>query len=327
MFRNLLFDWSGTLCDDLNLTLEATNYVMAQYNRPALSRKEFRNEFQLPYPKYYKWKIPEAQLEDLEKHYRFAFDNALNNVTVLPYAREFMNFCKGRGIRCFALTSMDPKAFDEQTDMLGFKPYFEEIHSGIRDKETHILKLMAQHGLKAEETAMIGDMQHDMNAAHCAGITGIGVLTGYNNAQQLAESAPHVTVPNLSALQSLLERKPAPKQDRIMLKGLDFTCHIGVPEEERATAQRLTADISLVPEHPFSTMGEDIAKTIDYYQLSIRLEEIAKERPTHLLENLAHRMAECCVQEFGAMEARVEIQKYILPNASCSAVSTTAYKK
>ncbi len=326
MFRNLLFDWSGTLCDDLALTLEATNYVLAQYDEPALSRDEFRNEFQLPYPKYYEWKVPQAQLEELEQYYRFAFDHSLTKVSVLPYALEFMNFCKGRGIRCFALTSMDPKAFDEQATMLEFKPYFEDIHSGIRDKEKHILKLMAQHGLKPAETAMIGDMQHDMNAAHRAGITGIGVLTGYNNAQQLAESAPHITVPHLSALQGLLERKPARKQDRIILKELEISCHIGVPAEERATPQRLTVDVSLVPEHPFTAMGEDIDKTIDYYQLSLRLEQLANERPTHLLENLAQRMANCCVEEFGALEATITIQKYILPNAAYSAVTTSAYK-
>ena len=34
MFKNLLFDWSGTLCDDLALTLEATNYVLSQYKLP-----------------------------------------------------------------------------------------------------------------------------------------------------------------------------------------------------------------------------------------------------------------------------------------------------
>ena len=30
MFRNILFDWSGTLCDDLSLTLQATNYVISR---------------------------------------------------------------------------------------------------------------------------------------------------------------------------------------------------------------------------------------------------------------------------------------------------------
>lgn len=27
MFKNLIFDWSGTLVDDLALTLDASNYV------------------------------------------------------------------------------------------------------------------------------------------------------------------------------------------------------------------------------------------------------------------------------------------------------------
>ena len=42
MFDSLIFDWSGTLCDDLTLTLQATNYVISQYGLPALNRDQFR---------------------------------------------------------------------------------------------------------------------------------------------------------------------------------------------------------------------------------------------------------------------------------------------
>ena len=31
MFKNIIFDWSGTLVDDLALTLDASNYVFSQY--------------------------------------------------------------------------------------------------------------------------------------------------------------------------------------------------------------------------------------------------------------------------------------------------------
>ena len=50
MFKNLIFDWSGTLVDDLALTLDASNYVFSQYGKPCMDRDEFRAEFQLPYP-------------------------------------------------------------------------------------------------------------------------------------------------------------------------------------------------------------------------------------------------------------------------------------
>lgn len=327
MFRNLIFDWSGTLCDDLTLTLEATNYVLAQYGRPALTREQFRAEFQLPYPDYYAVKTPEAKLEDLENHYRYAFDRSQTGVSIIPHAREFMDFCTARGIRCFALTSMDPKAFDEQSRELGIHPYFEHIHSGIHNKEHYIPTVMKMHGLAPEETAFIGDMQHDMDAAHCAGVTAIGVLTGYNNAAQLSQAAPDLIVPHLAALRELMERHPGHKHDTILLNGLELNCHIGVPDEERSTRQRLTANITIVPPLPFASMGEDIARTIDYDALSRRLKTLAEGEPSVLLESLAHRLALCCTQEFGARNATVELHKYILPGMVSTAVRTTVSKK
>ncbi len=328
MFKNLIFDWSGTLGDDMALTIEATNYVLAQYGRPPLNRKQFRNEFQLPYPDYYAWKTPEAKLEDLENFYRFAFDHSSTPVTLIPHAREFMEWCRDCGVRCFALTSMDSKAFAEQSRSLGIYPFFEGIHSGIHNKEHYIGTLMAQHALKPEETAFIGDMQHDIRAAHCAGITGIGVLTGYNNAEQLAEAEPELTVPHLGVLKNLLEKAAqataARAADSIRINGLELMCHIGVPDEERAQAQRLTANVTLAAPTPFAELGEDLARTIDYDALSRRLTELAEgDRHTRLIETLADRLARCCVEEFGAPSATVEIVKYILPNVASTAVSTT----
>ncbi len=328
MFRNLIFDWSGTLGNDIDLTIEATNYVLAQYGLAPLDKKQFRNEFQLPYPDYYAWKTPGAALEDLENYYRFAFDHSATPVTLIPHAMEFMEWCRAQGIRCFALTSMDPKAFDEQSSELGIKPFFEAIHSGIHNKELYIPTVMTQHGLKPEETAFIGDMQHDIRAAHCAGITGIGVLTGYNNAEQLAESEPELTVPHLGALRALLEKgmraaAPAP-QDSIHIAGLELRCHIGVPWEERQQPQRLTANIELTAPTPFATLNEDLARTIDYDALSRRLTELAEsDRDTRLIETLADRLARCCVEEFGAPSATVEVVKYILPNTASCSVKTT----
>lgn len=326
MFRNLIFDWSGTLCDDMTLTIEATNYVLAQYQREPLDRKAFRNEFQLPYPDYYAVKIPEAKLEDLENYYRYAFDHSNTRVTIIPHAKEFVEFCRTQGIRCFILTSMDPKAFREQATLLGMYDYFEHIHSGIHNKEHYIATLMAQHGLEPAQTAFIGDMQHDIRAAHCAGITGIGVLTGYNNPTQIAEAEPDFIVPDLAALRKLMHRAPLPQPDTIHLNGLELMCHIGVPAEERATPQRLTADITLTAPCSFASMAEDIARTIDYHALSLRIAEVAEGEPTVLLETLAHKLATCCVEEFGAPHAIVELHKYILPQLKSTAVRTAAGK-
>ena len=319
MFRNIIFDWSGTLCDDMALTIEATNFVLSQYNLEPLNRDSFRSEFQLPYPDYYAWKTPHAKLEDLENFYRYAFDHSKLKVTPIPHARDFLDFCRSRGIRCFILTSMDPKAFEQQSYEMDMHHYFEHIHSGIHNKEHYIPSLMKQHGLLPHETAFIGDMQHDINAAHCAGITGIGVQTGYNNVQQLSQAQPEMIVPHLGALRKLMEHTPSVPQETITLRQLELSCHIGITEEERSTEQRLTADITLTVPAPFADMQEDIARTIDYAQLTYRLLELAQSKSYNLVETLAHELATCCVKEFHAPSATVEVFKYILPEiASCS---------
>lgn len=324
MFRSILFDWSGTLCNDIELTIEATNYVLAQYGIAPLGKDAFRAEFQLPYPDYYAWKTPGAPLGELENHYRHAFGASSLRVGPIPHAKEFLSFCTSRGIRCFILSSMDSKAFEEQARELGMFDCFEGIHSGIHNKEDYIPTLMQQHKLDPASTAFIGDMQHDINAARRAGITGIGVLTGYNNAAQLAAARPDLIVPDLAALQALMRKAPLPAPDAIRLNGLELQARIGITEEERSHPQRLLADIALTPPMAFAAMGEDIAHTINYDTLAARLAAIALSRPYILLETLAHQLSECCVQEFGAVNATVELHKFILPQVRSASVRTQA---
>ena len=327
MFSSLIFDWSGTLCDDLTLTLQATNYVISQYGLPALNREQFRAEFQLPYPAYYSWKTPGVPIEELEDHYRHILNSPeAEPVTVLPHARAFLDYCRARGIRCFILSSMDSLAFDRQAKELGIFDYFEGLHTGILNKEAHIHALLAQHGLDPHQTAFIGDMQHDMAAAHCAGVFAIGVLTGYNNAAQLCEAVPDLVVPHLGALQALMQRGDGSlPQDQVQLHGLSFTCCLGVPESERATPQPVQAEVSISPPLPFGDMQDDITRTIDYDALSRRLIQLAQAEPSLLLETLAHKLAACCVREFGATAATVQLRKFVLPNTS--AVSATAHAR
>ena len=41
MFHNLIFDWSGTLVDDLPPVLEATNHVLGLYGVELLDREGY----------------------------------------------------------------------------------------------------------------------------------------------------------------------------------------------------------------------------------------------------------------------------------------------
>jgi phosphoglycolate phosphatase len=207
MFRNIIFDWSGTLVDDLGPVIEATNAVLGKYDVAALDREEFRRAFRLPYREFYAEFLPHIPLEELEAHFRPAFDAAVTPVTVLPHAREKLEWCATLGIRCFVLTSMDTLAFERQMDDFGFRKHFEATYSGVLDKRDIIHRILESHHLNPAETAFVGDMTHDVETARHGGISSIAVLTGYNHAEILATVRPDITVPDLGVLRTLLDRR------------------------------------------------------------------------------------------------------------------------
>jgi phosphoglycolate phosphatase-like HAD superfamily hydrolase/ADP-ribose pyrophosphatase YjhB (NUDIX family) len=207
MFRNLIFDWSGTLVDDLGPVIEATNFVLSKYGIGPMDREAFRRKFRLPYREFYDEILPGVALEELEQHFRPAFHGATAQTFVLPHAREKLDWCRGLGIRTFVLTSMDATAFDGQLTQFGLKGHFEATYAGVLDKRDVIHRILETHGLDPQETAFVGDMTHDVETAKHAGISSIAVLTGYNHAEVLAAVRPDITVPDLGVLRTILERR------------------------------------------------------------------------------------------------------------------------
>ncbi len=209
MFRNLIFDWSGTLVDDLGPVIEATNAVFERYHLPPFDRDRFRREFRLPYSEFYAEFLPDIPLAELEVHFRPAFSSAKSPVTVLPHAREKLEWCTHHGIRAFVLTSMDTQAFERQMDDFQLRHHFEATYSGIIDKRDMIHEIIERHRLKPQETAFVGDMTHDVETARHGGLSSIAVLTGYQHPEVLAAVRPDLTVPDLEALRALMHRQIA----------------------------------------------------------------------------------------------------------------------
>ncbi len=209
MFRNLIFDWSGTLVDDMGPVIEATNAVLGKYGIAPYDREGFRRGFRLPYSEFYAEILPGVSLEELESHFRPAFDAAVTPVTVLPHAREKLEWAHARGLRMFVLTSMDADAFLRQLHEFRMEDFFEKTYAGVLDKRELIDFIIETHRLDREETAFVGDMTHDIETARHGGISSIAVLTGYHHAEVLAAVRPDITVPDLGVLVRMFEKRKA----------------------------------------------------------------------------------------------------------------------
>ena len=199
MIRNIIFDWSGTLVDDLPAVWKATNYVLTQAERPEMSLEQFRAEFCLPFTIFYDRHVPHVPLPQLEIWFHSRFREVQDSVCALPHAREFLEFCRARKLRTFLLSTVHRDHFAVQSAITGFGPFLDKPYVNVWDKRKKIHEILEENALTPDETLFIGDMQHDIETARHGGIHSCAVLTGYNTLDQLRAAQPDLIVEHLAS--------------------------------------------------------------------------------------------------------------------------------
>jgi phosphoglycolate phosphatase len=204
VIRNIIFDWSGTLVDDLPAVLKASNYVLEKAGKEPMALEEFRAEFELPFTKFYDRHTPEVPMAQLEAWFHTKFRQVQKSVRELPHAREFLEFCQARKFRTFVLSTVHGDYYKDQSAALGFDAFINKPYTDVWDKREKIHDILRVNRLKAEETLFIGDMEHDIATARHGGIHSCGVLTGYNTVTQLRAAKPDLIVEHLGELKRVL---------------------------------------------------------------------------------------------------------------------------
>jgi len=110
------------------------------------------------------------------------------------------------------------------------------------------------------------------------------------------------------------------EDDRIHLRGIRVSSHIGVPDEERALAQTLEIDLILVPVRTFTALNDELDRTIDYHGVWQRVRALAAAKPRKLIETLAEEIAVDLLHEPRLLRVGVEVRKFILPDTDSVSV-------
>ncbi len=103
--------------------------------------------------------------------------------------------------------------------------------------------------------------------------------------------------------------------DTIQIEDLEVHFRVGVPEDERATPQKLLLCLTL--EHPLEMAARSrrLEDTIDYGTLTQSLTEFGKDREWVLIETLAEEIADWVLQTYHPNAVTIEVKKFIIPNA------------
>lgn len=170
-----------------------------------MSLDRFRDEFELPFTKFYDRHTAHVPLPELEAWFHAEFPKHQDSVVELPHARPLLETCRQRGIRTLLLSSIHPFQYAEQSRRLSIAALLDHAYVGVRDKTAKIHEILREHVLDPLETIFVGDMQHDVETARHGGVRSVAVLTGYNKRESLEASNPDLLVEDLGVFQSRLE--------------------------------------------------------------------------------------------------------------------------
>ena len=316
MIRNIILDWSGTVVDDLGAVVQATNDVFREFGGAEISREAFRSEFALPLSRFYERFLPGIPMERIDEVYHRQFQVRRGEVGLLPGVREFLEFCRGSNRALYGLSTMYGHHFNEQAHRLDVQDYFLRVYVEVIDKATEIKRVLAENRLVPQETAFVGDMAHDIEAAKKCGALPVGILTGFDTVDKLAAAGAALVVRGFGELQQLLGT-PRHEQDEVYeISDQKVSGHIGVSEEERAKAQTLAVTVRFRIFGRFQDLNDDLSKTVDYAAVASEMSRFVSESKYLLIETLVSQLADHLVSKFPLAYLEVELKKFVLPDTT-----------
>lgn len=111
--------------------------------------------------------------------------------------------------------------------------------------------------------------------------------------------------------------------DQLEVSELEIFARVGVTESERANPQRLTLTITVWPRIPFDKLEDDISRTVNYSALCVTAHDFVADRSDRLIETLASELAAKLLNSFPIRKVRLELHKFVLPDARYAAVMVT----
>ena len=97
--------------------------------------------------------------------------------------------------------------------------------------------------------------------------------------------------------------------DKIILKGIRFHGHHGVPEAERQVGGHYEIDVTLGCNLATAGSTDALMDTIDYAEVVTRIVEIGTQQSFQLIEAFAEKIAAVILAEFAVEEVHLIVKK------------------
>lgn len=191
---HLVWDWNGTLLNDLQLVVAATNAAFASVAGPAVTPDEHRRRFRRPISEYYAQVLDRAVDSDefgvLDRVFHDAYRDGLTSVTLAADAAEAM---REWGPHQSLLSMWFHSELVPVVERYGLSSHFlrvdglpHEVGGGL--KSAYLVSHLDALGVDGADVVLIGDSLDDADAAHSVGGAAVLYTGGFTDPDRLRAS-------------------------------------------------------------------------------------------------------------------------------------------
>ena len=186
----LIWDWNGTLLNDVELGIWIINHMLGERQLPLLSPRRYKEIMGFPIIDYYRQAgfgpITEAEYQPLANEYMDLYREHWRSCALYPGVREFLDDARWEHTLLTASWTRDVMT---QLDHYGLTDRFALITSAddhfARGKVQQGREHLRQLGTSPREALMIGDTIHDAQVAREMGCPCVLLDHGHQSRERL----------------------------------------------------------------------------------------------------------------------------------------------
>ena len=210
-YKNIIWDWNGTIIDDAWLFVDIMNSFLKKELLPPTSLKHYRKNFCFPIQDYWRnlgFKFTKKDFDVLNAKFIQEYQKKMFLPNLHGGVESLLFNLQQKQIQQFVLSASEKRLLKESVNYYGLNSFFRGVY-GVNNLNA-IGKLSLgkfvcqQHKLVFHETLFIGDTEYDCEVAQSLGCRVILVSHGHINHQRLLKTGVPV-VPSVDALANTLQ--------------------------------------------------------------------------------------------------------------------------
>lgn len=195
MIRQVLWDFNGTLLDDVELCRSILNGMLTSRGIAAVDYARYREIFGFPVRDYYiraGLDLSRYSFEELAQQYILQYQPRSLSLPLCPGAMEALTYLKNANIQQNILSASKCSLLAEQLDSLKIGHWFCDV-LGIDDIYAHGkaevgARWMTRQNTDPRSVLLIGDTAHDGQVASAIGCRCVLVAAGHYSRPRLEET-------------------------------------------------------------------------------------------------------------------------------------------